>query len=67
MTEYLYQVGIRNKETGGKMRLNVWAESVDTATHKLTGTLIGCDCEYVWTGTGPLYKNNQLIKRKTAC
>lgn len=64
MTEYLYQVNFRNKETGEQMHLNVWAESADAATYKLTGTLIGFGCEYAWVSTGPLYKNNQLISRK---
>ena len=37
---------------------------VDAATHKLTGTLIGPECEYIWTGSGPIYENNQLIRRE---
>lgn len=64
MTEYLYQVDLRNKTTGERLHLNVWAENTDAATHKLTGTLIGPKCEYAWTGTGPLYENNKLIERK---
>ena len=36
----------------------------DAATHKLTGTLIGPECEYIWTGSGPVYENNQLIRRE---
>lgn len=33
-------------------------------TRKLTGTLIGPECEYIWTGSGPIYENNQLIRRE---
>lgn len=64
MYEQKYHVGIRHKVTGEKLALEVWAENTDAATHKLTGTLIGPNCEYAWTGTGPLYENNRLIRRE---
>ena len=61
MYEYKYSIGVRHKSTGEKLKLEVWAEDVDAATHKLTGTLIGPECE---TGSGPIYENNQLIRRE---
>lgn len=64
MTEILYRVGVKHKTTGEKQNLFVWAKNTDEATHKLTGTLIGYNCEYVWTGTGPEYENNQLVTRQ---
>ena len=45
MYEYKYSIGVRHKSTGEKLKLEVWAEDVDAATHKLTGTLIGPECE----------------------
>lgn len=63
MHEHKYHVGIRHKVTGENITLEVWAENTDAATYKLTSTLIGPYCEYAWTGTSPLYKNNQLIRR----
>ncbi len=65
MKEHLYSVGIRHKKTGVKSSLFVWAKNADEATHKLTGTLIGYDCEYAWTGSGPVYKNNKIVTRCT--
>ena len=56
MYEYKYSIGVRHKSTGEKLKLEVWAEDVDAATHKLTGTLIGPECEYIWTGSGPSTK-----------
>lgn len=64
MYEYKYSIGVRHESTGEKLKLEVWAEDVDAATHKLTGTLIGPECEYIWTGSGPIYENNQLIRRE---
>ncbi len=40
-----------------KLDISVWAPTCDDATHKLTGILIGPECEYEWTGTGPDYDN----------
>ena len=48
MTEYKYGVGVKHKYSGEKLKLEVLAENVDAATHKLTG---------------PIYENNQLICR----
>lgn len=41
-----------------------WGEGMDAATRKLIGTLIGPECEYILTGSGPIYENNQLIRRE---
>lgn len=35
-----------------------------TSTDECIGTLIGPECEYIWTGSGPIYENNQLIRRE---
>lgn len=64
MNEHLYSVGLKHKETGERIELQVWAKSTDEATGKLVGTLIGCDCPYLWTGSGPIYKNNMIVTRK---
>lgn len=64
MKEHLYHVGIEHKKTGQKLDLQVWAKNTDEATHKLTGVLIGYDCPYRWTGSGPIYENNRLITRE---
>lgn len=66
-TEQLFSVGVVHKETGEKLKLLVWAKNVDEATHKLTGALIGYDCEYRWSGSGPVYKNNQIVEREQQC
>ena len=29
-----------------------------------TSVLIGPECEYEWTGTGPIYENNQTVRRE---
>lgn len=63
MYEYKWSVGIRHKATREKLDLIVWAPTVDEATHKLCGILIGPECEYEWTGTGPVYENNQPAER----
>ncbi len=65
MIERLYSVGIQHKESKEKQKLFVWAKNTEEATHKFTGTLIGYDCEYVWTGSGPVYKDNKQITRHT--
>ena len=64
MYEYKYSIGVRHKSTGEKLKLEVWAEDVDAATHKLTGTRSGPEWESIWTGSGPIYENNQLIRRE---
>ena len=53
MKQTLYRVGIRHIKSGENMTLRVWAECNTAATHSLNRILIGPDCEYRWTGTGP--------------
>lgn len=62
--EHLYQIGLVDKKTDEKFNLQVWAKNADEATHKLTGTLIGYDCQYRWRGTNVLYENNRPISRE---
>lgn len=62
--EMLYRVGIQNKRTGERQHVEVWAESNEEATSKLLNSLIGFDKPYAWTGTGPLYVNNQIVQRE---
>ena len=57
MKEYKWSIGLRHKATKAKLDISVWAPTCDDATHKLTGILIGPECEYEWTGTGPDYDN----------
>lgn len=64
MYEYKWSVGLRHKVTREKLNLIVWAPTNEAATHKLCGTLIGYDCEYEWTGTDPIYENNQTVRRE---
>lgn len=64
MKEYLYQVGIKDKRTGEKIKLRIWAENTDAATHKVTNALFGAYGEYSWTGSGPIYENNKLVERE---
>ena len=66
MKEYKWSVGLRHKATKAKLNISVWAPTCDDATHKLTGVLIGPECEYEWTGTGPDYENNQTVGRDIA-
>lgn len=63
MIEYKWSVGLRHKATGEKLNLIVWAPSNSAATHKLRG-VYGPYGEYAWTGTGPVYENNQTVKRE---
>ena len=64
MKEYLYEVFVKDKVLGTKLSLYVWAENTDEATGKLTGVLIGPDCEYIWRGTSPVYQSNGLVERE---
>lgn len=64
MKQYLYRVGMKHKKTGEKIDLFVWAENVDEATHKVTNAIGGYRGEYSWTGSGPEYKNNELVTRE---
>lgn len=64
MKEHLYSVGLEHKKTGERIDLQVWAKNTKEATHKLAGVLIGYYCPYRWTGSGPIYENNQIITRE---
>lgn len=64
MKEYKWSVGLRHKTTREKLNVTVWAPKNEDATHKLCGILIGPECEYEWTGTGPIYENNQTVSRE---
>lgn len=66
MKEYKWSVGLRRKATGARLSVHVWAPTNDEATHKLCGVLIGPECDYEWTGTGPVYENNQTVERDAA-
>lgn len=65
MTEYLFGVEMKHKTTGERIKLMVWAENVDEATHKITGVIGGYNGEYAWTGSGPKYnENGKIISRE---
>lgn len=64
MKEQLFSVGMKHKVTGEQLHMLVWAKNVDAATNKLTGTLIGYNCEYMWTGSGSVYNNNDIVIRE---
>lgn len=66
MKEYKWSVGLRHKATREKLNVTVWAPKNEDATHKLCGILIGPECEYEWTGTGPIYENNQRVEREVS-
>ena len=63
ITEHLYMVGLKDRRTGEKIDIKVWATSETDATHKLSRSLLGAYGPYRWTGTGPIYENNELITR----
>lgn len=65
MKEYKWSIGLRCKATGERMSVYVWAPTNEEATRKLCGVLIGCECAYDWTGTGPVYEHNQTVVRET--
>lgn len=64
MKEYKWSVGLRHKATGTRLDVHVWAPTNDEATHRLCGVLIGPECDYEWTGTGPVYENNKTVERE---
>ena len=64
MNEHLYTVSVQDKKTNEKLKLQVWARNTDEATLKLTGSLIGYNCQYCWTGTSPVYEDNKIVTRK---
>lgn len=61
--EHLYSVGMVDRETNEKVNLKVWATNTDNATHKITNALFGAYGPYRWTGSGPIYRNNELVTR----
>jgi len=63
MKEQLFEVGIQHIKTGEKIHLHVWAKNVNEATHELHG-VIGPYTEYRWTGSGPVYQNNEIVTRE---
>lgn len=63
MTEQLFSVGIQHKETGERISLEVWAKNVHEATHELHG-VISWNTQYRWTGSGPVYRNNEIVTRE---
>ncbi|MDD2400905.1 MAG: hypothetical protein PHD60_01590 [Clostridia bacterium] len=55
---YLWDILMKDKETGEKIHLKVPGNTVDEATRKVTS--IGCfgiNGPYVWVGSGPIYDN----------
>ena len=64
MKEYKWSVGLRHKATRERLNVTVWAPKNEIATQKLCSILIGPECEYEWTGTGPVYENNQTVSRE---
>ena len=64
MMQYLYNVTMKHKSTGEKIKLKDWAENVDEATHKVTGVIGGYLGEYSWIGSGPEHENNEIIFRE---
>lgn len=65
MKEHLYQFCLEDKRTGEMIYLRILAENTDVAAHKITKAVFGAYGEYRLTGSGPLYKNNQLITRES--
>lgn len=63
MKKQLFKVGIKHKETGEKLSLQVWAANVNEAAWELRG-VIGPYAEYAWTGSGPVHddQGNVIVK-----
>lgn len=64
MTERLFSIGLRHKTSHEKLSVLVWGENADKATNKLIGVLIGPGCEYDWTGSGPVHRDNRVVERE---
>lgn len=62
-TEQLFSVGIQHIKTGERIHLEVWAKNVHEATYGLRG-VIGPYTQYRWTGSGPVYRNNEIVTRE---
>lgn len=63
MKQHLFSVRLKCKRTGEIIKLFIWSEDIDSATNILCGSLISCNCEYEWLGSGPVYEGNQIVKR----
>ena len=63
MKEQLFEVGVEHIKIGERISLRVWAKTVHEATHGLHG-VIGPYTEYRWTGSGPVYENNEIVTRE---
>ena len=64
MMLHLYQVNMKDRETGAKICLKVPAVNVDEATRKVVSMgFLGLTGPYIWEGSGPLYdgKGNRVI------
>lgn len=59
----LFSVSMKHKTTHEIISLDVWAENVDKATHKLTDIFFGPDGEYYWIGSGPQYSNDEIVTK----
>lgn len=60
----LYRVNMMHKETKERLYLEVWAENVDEATHQFSDSLFGCEGQYIWRGSEPVYDQNGEIPSK---
>jgi hypothetical protein len=50
---YLYQINMRDRQTGEKIYLKVPGINTDDATRKVTGIeLFGSNGPYIWEGSG---------------
>lgn len=63
MEEYLYRVNLICKFSGENVSIFVWGQNTDDATYKVTHVLCGYNGEYIWTGSNPEYRDNQLVSR----
>ena len=62
--EILYRVGIVHKERDEKLSVEVCGKDPQEATSKLLSSLIGPYNQYIWLGTGPVYRDNEVVKRE---
>lgn len=63
MREQLFAVSM-NDRSGEKVKLMVWAANVSEATTKVVRAIGGPNGEYAWTGSGPVYENNEVVTRE---
>ncbi len=64
MRQQLFRVSAKHKITNKSIELAMWAENVCEATGKVSNILFGPDNEYIWTGSGPEYRNNEVVVRE---